>query len=602
MLNVPPRSEVAPEYKWNAESVFPTRAAWKAAYEQVSASLPAALTRFQGQLGADPATLADWFDALGDMYQRVGHLLFYALMSQACETTDQEANAMASQATGLMGKFQAAAAFAEPELLALGQQKLSEWIAAEPRLSIYGHYADDLFRRQQHVRSAEVEELLGLAQEPFSQIENTSEVLTNAEIPFKAARMSTGEEVQVSQGNNDALRTSPDRDLRRSAYESFTDGHLAVKNTLASNYSASVKRDIFLARARRFDTALEASLFENNVPVEVFYNLVDTYRRNIPTWHRYWAIRRKALGVETLHPYDIWAPISKHEHKVSYAQAVDWICEGLQPLGADYVRVLRQGCLQDRWIDIYPNQGKRQGAFSFGWQGTYPFIMTSFHENLRGMSTVAHELGHSMHSYLTWENQPFIYADYTLFVAEVASNFNQAMVRGYLRDAQPDPDFQIALIEEAMDNFHRYFFIMPTLARFELEVHTRIERGEGVTADDMIALMADLFAEGYGDEMQFDREQVGITWATFGHLFSNYYVFQYATGISAAHALAGPILAGTPGTTTTCSSTRPGFRRRTRWQRRSWRARRAQRTIISSSCARAARSIRWTRSRWRAWT
>ncbi len=219
----------------------------------------------------------------------------------------------------------------------------------------------------------------------------------------------------------------------------------------------------------------------------------------------------------------------------------------MQPLGDDYVSILRQGALHDRWIDVYPNQGKRQGAFSFGWQGTYPFIMTSYHDDLKAMSTVAHELGHSMHSYFTWQHQPFVYANYSLFVAEVASNFNQAMVRAHLRQAQPDPDFQIALIEEAMNNFHRYFFIMPTLAQFELEVHTRIEQGEPLTADDMNTLMADLFAEGYGSEMAFDRDQVGITWAQFGHLFSNYYVFQYATGISAAHALANRILAGEPG-------------------------------------------------------
>lgn len=547
MLNVPPRSEIAPEYKWNAESIFETPAAWKATYDEVFASLPDALTRFQGKLGESAAALADWFDVLGALNHQMGRLLFYALMAQACETTDQNATAMAGQATGLMGKFQAAAAFAEPELLALGQDKLSQWIVSEPRLRRYGHYVDDLFRRQQHVRSAEVEELLGMAQETFAQVENTSEVLTNAEIPFAPARKSTGEEVAVSQGNNDSLRNSPDRDLRRSAYESFTDGHLAVKNTLASNYIASVKRDVFLARARRFDTALEASLFENNVPPEVFYNLINTFRSNIPTWHRYWDIRRKALGVDTLEPYDIWAPIAKRDHKVTYQQAVDWISEGMAPLGDDYVRVLRQGCLQDRWVDVYPNKGKRQGAFSGGWQGTHPFIMMSFHDDLKAMSTLAHELGHSMHSYLTWQHQPFIYADYSLFVAEVASNFNQAMVRAYLRDTQPDTDFQIALIEEAMSNFHRYFFIMPTLARFELEIHTRIERGDGVTADDMNALMADLFAEGYGDAMHYDRERSGITWATFGHLYSNYYVFQYATGISAAHALAAPILAGEPG-------------------------------------------------------
>ncbi|HVU12417.1 MAG TPA: oligoendopeptidase F [Phototrophicaceae bacterium] len=547
MLNIPPRSEVDPKYTWNAESVFATPDVWKQAYDQASADLPAALTRYQGHLADSPQALADWFDALGEMYHRVGHILFYALMSQSCETTSPEANAMAGQASGLMGKFQAAASFAEPELLALGEPTLREWIKNEPRLFYLEHYVDDLFRRQQHVRSAEVEELLGMVQEPFYQIDNTTEQLVSAEIPFRKAKSSAGEEVGVGQGNFMALYNSPDRELRRTAWESFADGYLAHKSTLASNYTASVKRDIFLARARRFDTALEASLFQGSIPVEVFYNLVNTFKKNIPTWHRYWAVRRKALGVDKLYPYDIWAPIAKNKQSVSYEQAIDWISEGLKPLGDEYVRVLRQGALQDRWIDVKPNQGKRQGAFSFGWQGTYPFIMTSFHDDLESMSTVAHELGHSMHSYFDWKTQPFVYADYSLFVAEVASNFNQAMVRAYLRNAQPDPDFQIALISEAMSNFHRYFFIMPTLARFELEIHTRIEQGKGVTAQDMISLMADLFGEGYGSEMSYDRDQVGITWAEFGHLFSNYYVFQYATGISAAHALAAPILAGKPG-------------------------------------------------------
>lgn len=547
MLNVPPRSEIAPEHTWNAPSVFPSRAEWKTAYEQVSADLPAALTRFQGHLGDNAAALADWLDAFGAMYKRVGHVFFYALMSQACETTDQEANAMAGQATGLMGRFQAAASFAEPELLALGEDKLREWVGSEPRLSIYAHFVDDLFRRQQHVRSAEVEELLGMVQDTFFQIENTTETLTTSEIPFRPAMSSTGEQVEVSQSNIDALYTSPDRQLRRTTYESYSNGYLAYKNTLASNYIASVKRDIFQAQARRFDTALEASLFENNIPAEVFHNLINTFRANIPTWHRYWDVRRKGLGVDELMPYDIWAPIAKQEHRVTYPQAVEWISEGLKPLGAEYVSALRKGTLEDRWVDIYPNQGKRQGAFSFGWQGTHPFIMMSYHDELESMSTLAHELGHSMHSYLTNKNQPPVYADYSLFVAEVASNFNQAMTRAYLRDAQPDRDFQIALIEEAMSNFHRYFFIMPTLARFELEVHTRVEQGQGVTSDDLNALMADLFAEGYGDAMHYDRDHIGITWAEFGHLFSNYYVFQYATGISAAHALAAPILANEAG-------------------------------------------------------
>ena len=226
---------------------------------------------------------------------------------------------------------------------------------------------------------------------------------------------------------------------------------------------------------------------------------------------------------------------------------MEWIAAGMRPLGEEYVEVMRRGSLQQRWVDIYPNQGKRLGAFSSGAQGTHPFILMSYTDDIFSMSTLAHELGHSMHSYYTWQNQPPIYSDYSLFVAEVASNFNQAMVRAHLLELDSDPDFQIAVIEEAMANFHRYFFIMPTLARFELEIHERIERGEALTADGLIALMADLFREGYGDEVEMDTERVGITWAQFSHLYAPFYVYQYATGISGAHALGNGVLAGEAG-------------------------------------------------------
>jgi oligoendopeptidase F len=395
------------------------------------------------------------------------------------------------------------------------------------------------------VRSAEVEEVLAMAGEPFGQTDNTYDMLTDADLQFKPVVVN-GEEMPLAQSTIDTFLDGADRDARRQAWENYADTYLSMKNTLTSNYLASAKRDVFYARARNYGTALEASLFQNNIPKEVFHNLIDTYRKNIPTWHKYWAIRRKALGVETLEPYDIWAPIAKKPPVVSYEQAVQWISEGMQPLGKDYVGVLRNGCLEERWVDVYPTKGKSAGAFSFGTYDTAPYIMMSFDDSLGAMSTLAHELGHSMHSYLTRKTQPFVYGDYSLFVAEVASNFNQAMTRANLFKVNSDADFQIAVIEEAMSNLHRYFFIMPTLARFELEVHTRIEDGKSVTAGDLIGLMADLFSEGYGSEMHVDRDRVGITWAQFGHLYANYYVYQYATGISAAHALAGRIQDGMP--------------------------------------------------------
>jgi oligoendopeptidase F len=543
---VPPRSQIAHEHTWNAESVFISPEAWAAELEAVADEV-GKLAPFQGRLGESAQTLADWQELSETLARRVQTLDFYARMSQAVETTNMAAISMAGQASALSSRFDAAASFAVPEILALGEATVMDWANSEPRLNRYRHYFSNLFRQQAHVRSGEVEEVLALAGEPFSQVDNTEEMLTGADLKFRPVITQDGKKIDLSQGNIDTMLESPDREARRTAWESYMDGYLAMKNTLASNYLASVRRDVFYARARRYGSALEAALFAENIPSKVFYSLIETYRKHIPTWHKYWAIRRKALGVETLHPYDIWAPLTGEAPKVPYEQAVDWISEGMRPLGEAYVAALRQGCLQDRWVDIYPNQGKTAGAFSYGTYDTYPFIMMSYDNSLGAMSTLAHELGHSMHSYLSRQNQPFVYGDYSLFAAEVASNFNQAMVRANLFKNHSDPHFQIAVIEEAMNNLHRYFFIMPTLARFELEVHERVERGDGVTADDLIGLMADLFSEGYGDEMHVDRQRVGITWATFGHLYSNYYVFQYATGISAAHALAGRILEGTAG-------------------------------------------------------
>lgn len=542
---VPPRSQIAREHTWNAESVFATPEAWAAELKAVAEALTS-LSPFQGKL-KDAKTLADWLETSEALERRVYTLSFYARMSQAVETTNQAAISMVGQVGALASRYGAAVSFAQPEILALGEAAVMGWVKSEPRLNLYAHAFSDLFRQQQHVRSGEVEEVLAMAGEPFAQVDNTEEMLTSADLKFGSATTKGGEQIEVAQGNIETLMESHDREARRTAWDAYQDGYLAMKNTLASNYIASVKRDVFYARARRYPSALEASLFRNNVPTEVFYNLIETYKKHIPTWHKYWATRRKALGVETLHPYDIWSPLTAQPPVVTYQQAVDWICQGMKPLGETYVSALRQGCLQDRWVDIYPNQGKTAGAFSYGSYDTYPFILMSFDDRLNALSTLAHELGHSMHSYFSRKHQPYVYGDYTLFVAEVASNFNQAMVRANLFQINSDPTFQIAVIEEAMRNLHRYFFIMPTLARFELEVHQRIERGEGVTADDMIDLLADLFSEGYGSEMHVDRERVGITWAQFGHLYSNFYVFQYATGISAAHALAGRILEGTPG-------------------------------------------------------
>ena len=543
---LPTRSALAVEDTWNAESVYATPAAWDAVLQALPADIEAA-ARHQDSMSQGPAALLSAFQDLEALNMRAGKLLTYAVMAHHVDTADQAAARRYGQAQGLYGQLLGMLGFFDPELLAIGQARLVEWTQAEPKLAVYTHYFGDLFRRQAHVRSAEVETLLGMLADPFSGPRTTANLLSNADLVYRPAKSSSGVDLPMSVAALDKLLGGADREARRTAWESHMDAHLVFKNTLASNLSTSIKQNVFNARARQYGSTLEAALFTDNLPADVLHNLIDTFKRNLPTWQRYWAVRRRALGVDALQPYDVWAPLTDKRPELTYRQAVEMICAGLAPLGENYVNTLRRGCLEERWIDVQANQGKTDAQFSTGSPGTHPFILIRFDGELGGMSTLAHELGHSMHSYLTWQTQPFIYSNYSLFVAEVASNFNQAMVRAHLLAQNPDRDFQISLIEEAMNNFHRYFFIMPTLARFELETHQRVERGQGLTADDMIALMADLFAEAFGPDVAFDRQRMGMTWATFGHLYADYYVYQYSTGISGANALASRIVAGQPG-------------------------------------------------------
>lgn len=545
---VPARHEIPVEHTWDLANVFPTPADWEAKLAEIKERLPV-IRRFQGRLREGPETLAEWLETFQELMRDTHRVVMYAALDYSTDTNNQAAAARSAQGTSLASAVQAAVSFAEPEMMGIGFATLRAWLADSPRLAIYAHYIDNLERMSAHVRSAEVEELLGQVEDPFRTAANTHGILTNSEIPFAPATNADGsEQFEVTHGSLGALLASADRTVRRTAWESYADGHLAYKNTMANALAAGVKQDVFRARARRYDSSLEAALTPPNIPTAVFHNLIETFHKNLPTWHRYWRLRRQVLGVETLHEYDIKAPLTNSRIEVPYRQAVDWICEGMAPLGEEYVSILRRGALEERWVDIYPNKGKRLGAFSYGGPGTHSFIMMSYNDDVFSLSTLAHELGHSMHSYYSWRTQPMIYGRYTLFAAEVASNFNQALVRDYLLRTKTDRDFQVAVIEEAMSNFHRYFFIMPTLARFELELHERTERGQPLTSSTMIDLMADLFAEGYGDDLAMDRERTGITWAEFStHMYSNFYVYQYATGISGANALASDILAGNAG-------------------------------------------------------
>ena len=545
---VPLRNKLDKKHTWNAESVFPSDEAWENEIKQILEDI-LAVKQFQGRLAEGPAVLLEALEAVHELLSCVQKAFMYAGFSYAVDTTNQHAAGMRSKAQGVYGQVLSAISFVQPEILAIGRATLDEWMKGPSgeKLALYKHSFNDLFRKQAHVRSTDVEEILGLVSDPLQGPSNSTSMLTNADFKFKPAKDSTGKVIDLTQGTYHNILHNPDRKARRTAYENYMDKYIEHKNTLASNLAHSIKTNVFYMRARKHESSLAAALFDLNIPTDVFHNLINTFRKNLPVWHRYFDIRRRALGLKKFAYYDMWALIAKKKVKVPFERGVELICESLAPLGEDYVETVRRGCLQERWVDVYPNQGKAEGAFSWGTQGTHPFINMSYTDEVMSMSTLAHELGHSMHSYLTWKNQPFVYTDYSLFVAEVASNFHQAMMRGHLLKTVTDKNFQLALLEEAVGgNFFRYFFQMPTLARFELETHQRVERGEPLTADSMIELMADLFAEGFGPNFDMDRERVGMTWSTFGHLFADYYVYAYATGISGAHAFAGKILRGEP--------------------------------------------------------
>ncbi len=527
----PARADLPAEQTWAIEAIYATPDAW----EQEAAAFPeslSVLSAHAGRLGESSEVLAGYLKADEQVRQRLGRLSAYAGMQASVDGQDTVAADRRDRANMLASVYSQATAFDAPELLALDEHMLEGWLT-RPELTDYAVMVGRILRTRPHVRSAEVEELLGALGSPFGSARGIHPTLANMDLDFGSVNG-----VKVGHGNIDALSASADREERRAAWEQYADAHLNVKHGMAAALATGVRQNVFTARARCYQGALSAALDATYIPRTVFDTLIETYRANLPTWHRYWAVRARWLGLEKLREYDVKAPLSAASPAVSYAQAVDWIGAGMAPLGVEYGEAMRHGLTGGRWVDYGLNRHKRQGAYSNGVYPVSPFIFMSWNDTLGSMSTLAHEIGHSMHTHFSWKAQPYSQARYTLFAAEVASNFNQAMVRQHLFATQPDTEFQVALIEEAMSNFHRYFFIMPTLARFEQEIHARVEAGRSLSAPDLNTLMADLLAEGYGDGVQMDRERSGVLWGQFStHLYSNFYAYQYATGISAAHQL-----------------------------------------------------------------
>lgn len=544
------RAQVPEEATWNREATFASWEAWDAQFEQAKAALPE-LKAWNGQITESPATLAGWFALYERWAVSLGELGGFVSWAATVDGSDEDASRRQGVFGALAAEFGAATAFVQPQLLQLGDTLLA-WAEQEPGLEPYRHYFHNLLRLQQNTRSEEVEELLGMLNDPFGLLYRSFSELTNTDLKFVDAVDTAGEAHPIFQSTYNSSMQSTDRARRRSAWENYFDGYLGMQNTLGALYLGNVKQQEFLRKARGFDSVLEMRLAPTNLPVQVFHNLIEVFQANLPTWHRYWAVKAKLLGVEKISPYDVWAPVVRSAPKVPYAQAVEWICAALQPLGAEYVATLRAGSLEERWVDWAPNLEKRQGAASSRMVGRKPpYIFMSYNETVFSLSTLAHELGHSMHSHAFARHQPIVYNDYGAIsstITETASNFHQALTRAYLRkELAQDAGFQLAMLDEAMSNFHRYFFIMPTLARFELEVYARAKAGKPLSAAIFNSILSEYFAEGYGSSMADDSGRTAITWAQFLHLYIPFYSFQYAVGISAAHAVAEKVLTGQAG-------------------------------------------------------
>ncbi|HUG16557.1 MAG TPA: oligoendopeptidase F [Thermomicrobiales bacterium] len=538
---LPKRSELAPEQCWDIENVYATPEDWERSVSAFTDRL-SGIERHQGLLGASGEALLAALRERDALILDVWRIELYGSMRVAEDATNAASLAMNDRAQAVIAQAMGAAAFIEPEILAIQPETLERYLAETEGLGVYAHYLDRLKRRRAHVRSSEVEQVLAQVGEPLASFYSIHTALADADLKLGRVTDERGNEVELGQGNLDAYIYNANRSIRQAAFETSADAYLALKNTFAANYAGAVKRDVFNARARGYESSLAAALSPEAIPLEVFHNLLDTVWRNLPVWRRYFSVRAKLLGIEKAHAWDITeAPLQRAgappQRRITFDEGVELIADSLAPLGAEYVSHVRQG-IGDRWVDAQPNAGKSGGAFSTGAPGHHPFILMSWHDELGSVSTLIHELGHSMHSLYSWRTQPLVYADYSMFVAEVASNMNQALMGAHLLENEDDPDFLITVIEERMGNNLRYLFTMPILAKFELDCHERVERGDALTADGMIAMMADLYSAAYGDAVEIDRERMGVNWARFPHLFSGFYVFQYATGIAAAAQLA----------------------------------------------------------------
>ena len=533
------RRELDPQDQWDLTRMYPTDADWEKDFEEVDPQIEA-MSAWEGKLNTAHG-IRGFYDAYTALFRKLSDLAVYANLRLSEDTRAADAQSMDARVTAKYVRAASAIAFAQPEILALPDSLLQE-ILEDPEIEPYRFPLSDLIREKPHTLSAPEEKLLAQFGEVFGAPKNIADNLMDADLAFDPVQNGMGETVELSASNYILLQSSADRTLRKNSFESFYKTYRQHINTFAASYSGAVKAAAAEASVRHYSSSRAMSMAGENIPEEVYDNLVTAVRSHLPDMYRYVSLRKRILGVEELHYYDVYAPLTQGVNtRYTYEQAKQMVLDAVAPLGEEYGSIVRRG-FEERWIDVYPNKGKTGGAYSSGSYDSSPYILTNFTGTLDSVSTIAHEMGHSMHTWFSNHTQPPQTADYTLFVAEVASTVNEnLLIEHLLSEKDVDPATRLALLNQYLENFKGTVFRQTMFAEFEREAHAMEERGEALNPAALDALYAGLVQDYFGPELVMD-EEVQYEWARIPHFYRPFYVYKYATGYSCAVALSEAIL------------------------------------------------------------
>lgn len=534
------RQEVPLEKTWRLEDIFATDEAWDAEFIAVS-DLVKDVDKFSGRLHESAENVLQALQARDEVYERAMKLYTYAHMRYDQDTTNSFYQGMNGRIQSLAATLSAKLAYLTPELLALDEATLQDFLQQNDKLALYRQHLAEIAQERKHTLPKEQEEILAQLAEVTSASSQTFGMLNNADLTFPLVTDPDGNEVRLTHGNYIKMLESSNRTVREQAFKAMYETYGNFKNTFASTLIGQVKRDNVNARIRNYDSARHAAMAANFIPENVYDQLIATINKNLPLLHRYVALRKKVLGVDELHMYDLFTPlVPEVEMPMPYEKAEEILVESLAPLGEEYQAIVKEG-LANRWVDVMENKGKRSGAYSSGAYGTNPYILMNWQDNVNNLFTLTHEFGHSVHSYYTRKTQPYIYGDYSIFVAEVASTCNEELLNDYLLKTVTDDQQRIYLLNLWLDGFRSTVFRQTMFAEFELMIHKADQQGEALTADSLTEMYYDLNKKYFGDAVVVDQE-IGLEWSRIPHFYYNYYVYQYATGQSAAVSLSKQIL------------------------------------------------------------